>query len=228
MLFRTEKTQAAVSCRWLIRRHLEPKPTPHRPRLTWTGSARGVRRSTPPWSSHPGRPPSSSAGGQGVFVRHPGREVPCRPPHKLGNPAANHGGRRGTATTQEGADVTSTHWAAASPSAGRTCSRACTHCWRSARACGARPPSAMAAALAPGCHGFRPRVPEAPPLAGRRGGWGGAWPGRGSARDRPRTPPWGRGVLLAPGVPDVPASKTVLPSAPLLHLPDSRRRWVCV
>lgn len=45
-----------------------------------------------------------------------------------------------------GTDVTSTHWAAASPSAGRTCSRACRHCCRSARAWGVRPLSAMALA----------------------------------------------------------------------------------
>lgn len=43
-----------------------------------------------------------------------------------------------------GPGVTSTHCAAASPSAGRTCRRACRHCCRSARAWAARPPSAMA------------------------------------------------------------------------------------
>lgn len=98
-----------------------------------------------------------------------------------------------------GADVTSTHWAAASPSAGRTCSRACKHCCRSARAWGVRPLSAMAQAREGIAHGFRPPAAQA----------GGAQPGREQACSPIATPPEGRGLCLAFGDPDVRSSKAV-------------------
>lgn len=97
------------------------------------------------------------------------------------------------------ADVTSTHWAAASPSAGRICSRACRHCCRSARAWNIRLLSAMLGPQ-PDAYWAACRMP----LPGRAGGADGAGHDEGTApiAQWPR-PSMGGGSARLSDVPDV-------------------------
>jgi hypothetical protein len=169
--------------------------------LKCTGSGaqtvRGVHRRTegftdgqrgPPAGTHV-LPPGHAWGGEQRCKRSTAKEN--RPEHQgvgllVGKKRGAESSRRlGKDRESCPEDVTSTHWAAASPSAGRTCSWACRHCCRSARAWGLRQPSAIAAAASAEDR-FAPRAKQAlPPRAWA--GWGGV------ARSRPRPErPWPR------------------------------------